>query len=54
MINSDLYNFISVKYDRIRVNYETVNNKEIDNWPGVKSGYLNSRDSIEFYEKYFN
>lgn len=54
MINSDLHNFVSVKYESKRVNYKIVNNKAIDNWPGIKSGYLNSRDSIEFYEKYFN
>ncbi len=52
-LNSKDYNLINVKYDLMRVNYKDVTNKEINDWPGIKSGYVNSVDSLEFFEKYF-
>ena len=52
--NPEKYNFISVKYDLKRLNFNVVNNKEICEWPGIKSGFIDIDDSLEFYRKYFN
>ena len=52
-LNSKKYNLVSVKYDLKRVKYRNVNNKEIEIWPGIKSGYIDSKDSLELYENYF-
>ena len=53
-LNLTNYNLMNVKYDLKRVNYRIVNNKEIDYWPGVRSGYINKKDGLELYLKYFN
>jgi len=52
--NPESYNFISVKYDLKRLKVNVVNNKEISEWPGIKSGFVDIADSLELYEKYFN
>jgi len=54
-LNSDNFKLVTVKYDTKRLNSITsVNNREIENWPGIKSGYVDIEDSLELYKKYFS
>lgn len=47
-------NKIEVKFDKNRVKIEKVLESEIDNWPSVKSKYLNKIDSLEIFNHFFN
>lgn len=51
--NNDLYNEIIVKYEKNRSNVKIVKENDIDNWPGVKSGYLSRNDALEMFNNYF-
>tara|TARA_B100000401_G_C52382966_1_gene520454 strand:- start:178 stop:585 length:408 start_codon:yes stop_codon:yes gene_type:complete len=53
-INPKKYNLITVKFDTKRVKYKIVDNKEVKDWPGVKSGFVDIKDSLEIYRKYFS
>lgn len=53
MNNNNFYNEIAVKYDDTRVKIKIVNVNDINNWPGVKSGYLSNEDALEIFNKYF-
>jgi len=49
-----IFEHVAVKYDRSRVKVKIVREKEVTNWPGVKSGYLHEEDALEMFNKYFN
>ena len=53
-LNPDNFNLVTVKYDLKRSNNHTsVNSKEINSWPGIKSGYVNAEDALELYKTFF-
>ena len=53
-MNNNKYEYIPVKYEQKRSKIKIVNDKDVENWPGVKSGYLNKEDAIEMFNSYFN
>tara|TARA_B100001059_G_scaffold109603_1_gene109672 strand:- start:7726 stop:8496 length:771 start_codon:yes stop_codon:yes gene_type:complete len=53
MNDNSKFNDILVKYEKYRTNIKIVKEKEVENWPGVKSGYLNTEDALEIFNKYF-
>ena len=48
------YDNIRVKFDTTRVKVKIVKIDDINNWPGVKSGYLSNKDALEMFNKYFS
>lgn len=52
-INKDKYGEIIVKYEKKRTNVKIVKEEDVNNWPGVKSGYLSSNDALEMFNHYF-
>lgn len=48
------YENLEVKYDNSRVKVKIINQKDISNWPGVKSKYLSEEDALEMFNCYFS
>ena len=48
------YENLEVKYDNLRVNVKIIHEKDISNWPGVKSKYISEEDALEMFNSYFN
>ena len=46
---------IEVKYDdfRIKKNFFTINLKDIDQWPGIKSGYIKKKEAEYYFMSFF-
>ena len=46
---------IKVKFDELRVkkNFQVINLEDIDNWPGVKSGYTSKYEAKNLFLSYF-
>ena len=53
MIDNTKFNDILVKYEQKRSKIKIVKESEVDNWVGVKSGYLNREDALEMFNTYF-
>ena len=47
------FNEVLVKYEKERSNVKIVDVSKIDDWPGVKSGYLTKTDAEEMFNSYF-
>ena len=52
---SKTYKQIHVKYDDLRVNknFFNINLKDINSWPGVKSGYISKIEAKKFFLSFF-
>ena len=48
------YENLEVKYENFRVKVKIINQKDISNWPGVKSKYLSEEDALEMFNGYFS
>ena len=44
---------ISVKYDTSRIKVKIVKENDVQNWFGVKSGFLTAKDALEMFGSYF-
>jgi hypothetical protein len=53
MLDKNKYNKILVKFEQKRSKVKIVKEKDVQNWPGVKSGYINEFDSLEMFNSYF-
>ena len=53
MNGNKLYESIPVKYDNVRVNIRVVKEGNVNNWTGVRSGWLKREDALEMFNKYF-
>jgi hypothetical protein len=51
---NNTYENLQVKYDNSRVKVKIIHEKDISNWPGVKSKYISDKDALEMFNKYFN
>ena len=54
MCDPEIFGEIIVKFESKRSNVRIVKEDEVNNWPGVKSGYLNKQDALEMFNRYFN
>ena len=45
---------IDNSFDNTRVKIQEVNEENVENWPSVKSNYLNKNDAIQVFNYYFN
>lgn len=52
-IRKNKYNEILVKYEQNRTSVKIVRESDVENWPGVKSGWLSKDDALEMFYSYF-
>ena len=53
MLDENKYNKILVKFEQKRSKVKIVKEKDVQNWPGVKNGYINEFDALEMFNSYF-